>query len=267
MTRTALLLALSLSLAAHDLYLKPAQFTLAAGAKSAVEFHNGESFPSSDVPPVLERLRDTEVVTPSGKTPLANVRIQGKAGIADFVAPAAPAFFLTARTIPNFIELDARKFDEYLHHENLNSIAKWRAEHGESNKPGREMYSKYVKALVHTGAPSDFATKPIGMPIEFVPLVDPATLQPGAVLTVRVLLRGKPAPGLPVEASSFSNGKRQDRQLGPTDSNGLVKIPLDVSGIWKLHSIHMERRADTRQAEWESFWASLTFEIPTQERK
>jgi hypothetical protein len=32
--------------------------------------------------------------------------------------------------------------------------------------------------------------------------------------------------------------------------------------VCKLHAIHMVRRADRKDADWESHWASLTFEVP-----
>ena len=193
---------------------------------------------------------------------MTGLRIQGQAGVAEYVAPRANGFLLTARTIPNFIELDAKKFEEYLRHEGLDEISAWRRQHGESALPGREFYSKYVKAILHTGGADPFVTKPAGHAIEFVPMADPASVAQGGELAVRVLFHGKPAPGLPVEASSFHEGKRKDRQLGKTDGNGMARIPLDEPGLWKLHSIRMERRTDTREADWESFWASLTFFIP-----
>ncbi len=177
-----------------------------------------------------------------------------------FTTPAASGLLLTARTIPNFIELDPVKFEQYLEHENLQWVIEWRKSHGESSKPGRELYSKYVKSIVHTGGPDSFVCRPSGQTIEFVPLVDPASLSPGQSLKVRILFRGSPAPNLHVEAASLSGGVVKQRDVGRTDSQGQINIPLDVAGIWKLHAIRMER-SNSNKADWESFWASLTFEV------
>lgn len=249
------------SLTAHDLYLKPVSFRLAPGVPGKVEFHNGEAFPNSQVPPVLERLRDATVISPAGREAMTGLRIEGSAGRADFKTPQANAFLLTSRTIPNFIELAPLKFHEYLKHEGLDWVIEWRQKNGEAAKPGREMYSKYVKSILHTGPADAFVTKPAGLTIEFVPLVDPASLQPGTNLTVQVLFRGTAAPGLPVEASSFHRGAVKHRQIGRTDSEGKIQIPLQVPGLWKLHTILMEKHGDSERADWESFWASLTFFI------
>jgi hypothetical protein len=259
--RTLLTLTLTAGLFGHDLYLRPRIFRLAPGQAGEVEFHNGEAFPNSQVPPVLARLRGMKVLSPKSEQPLTGVRIVGKAALGSFNAPESPAFLVVGETTPNYIELPAPKFEEYLAHESLVSISEWRKAHGEASKPGREMYSKYVKAILHTSAADAFVTKPVGQTIEFVPMVDPASLKPGDKLTVRILFRGSPAADLHVEASSATGGAVKERQLGRTDREGKIDIPLDVPGLWKLHAIRMERRQDTAKADWESFWASLTFEV------
>lgn len=260
--RILLIFTLTTGLFGHDLYLSPRTFRLAVGKVGIVEFHNGETFPKSQVPPVLERLRGTKVLSPKGEQPLNGLRISGTAGVGTFNAPESPAFLVVGNTAPNFIELSAQKFEEYLAHESLSTISEWRKANGEAGKPGREMYSKYVKAILHTGPPDAFVTKAVGQPIEFVPLADPASLKPGDRLTVQILFRGSPAANLHVEASSASpGGAVKHRQLGRTDQAGKIQIPLDVPGFWKLHAIMMERRKDSTKADWGSFWASLTFEV------
>ena len=247
----------------HDLYLRPRTFRMTPGKAGVVEFHNGETFPKSQVPPVLERLRGTKVLYPNGEQPLTGLRILGKAGVGSYKAPESPAFLVVANTEPNFIELPSQKFEEYLAHESLVSISEWRKANGEADKGGREIYSKYVKAILHTGAPDQFVTKPVGQAIEFVPMVDPSSLKPGDRLSVQMLFRGMPAANLHVEASSAASagGAVKHRQLGRTDQAGKIEIPLDVPGMWKLHAILMERRKDTSKADWESYWASLSFEL------
>ncbi len=51
--RFALFLLIGFALSAHELYLKPTAFRLSPGQPGTVEFHNGDSFPNSESPPVL----------------------------------------------------------------------------------------------------------------------------------------------------------------------------------------------------------------------
>lgn len=255
------ILLLASALWSHDLYLRPREFRVKPKACGVVEFHNGEAFPRSQVPPVVTRLRGATVLSAVGKSDVSGIRVVGTAAAGSYRAPGSAALLIVAYTIPNFIELAAAKFDEYLVHEHLNAVRDQRFKMGDSEKPGRELYSKFVKAILHTGGPDQFVTRPVGHTIEFGPASDPASLKPGEKLTVQLLFRGAPAADLAVEAASATGGQVQERLVGRTDAAGKIQIPIDTPGLWKLHAIRMERRTDTAKADWESYWATLTFEI------
>jgi len=249
---------------AHDLYLRPQTYRPAAGQTVRVEFHNGDKFPASEVPVKIERLRDAAVRTAAGARAFTDLRIEDTATVGDFEAPHAPGpFVLAGRTIPNFIELDAAKFEDYLQHEGLGAVVEWRRANGEAAKPGREHYSKYVKALGYVGAADGAFDQPAGLTLEFVPLKNPYTLAPGERLPVRVLFRGQPKAGQAIAlAHAAPGGEVRKQTLGRTDERGEILVPVHGAGLWKLHTIVMERKAERAQADWESFWASFTFELP-----
>jgi hypothetical protein len=72
---------------------------------------------------------------------------------------------------------------------------------------------------------------------------------------------GKTAPGLSLKAAWIGpQGKGMER-VGTTDSEGRIVVPLKSAGKWRLHTIKMERCTEPAAADWESFWASLTFEV------
>jgi hypothetical protein len=259
--KLCVLLLLCAGLTAHDLYLRPKSFRPDAGAPLRIEYHNGDAFPASQVSTKIERLRDAKILP--GDVPLSNLRIEGMATVADGVAPKQPGnFTIVSRTIPNFIELEAPKFEEYLRHEGIDHALAWRKQNSQSGKPGREIYSKYAKAIGFVGKPSVDFSRPAGLAIEFIPLSNPYELSAGKTLPVRLLFRGHPAPNQPIEAANFFEGKVTVTTIGRTNANGEVHIPLGRPGLWKLNTVLMERRADTKEADWESFWASLTFELP-----
>jgi hypothetical protein len=79
---------------------------------------------------------------------------------------------------------------------------------------------------------------------------------------VQVLLRGKPMADLQIEVAWLSkSGQAARKPTGRTGKDGRMIIPVPAAGIWKLHTVYMERCAEPAVADWESFWASLTFEI------
>ena len=247
---------------AHDLYLMPARFIVEPGASLKLAFQNGDAFPVASAPVQLERLRDTQLRSRAATVPFADLAAGARNTTATVPMPAEGVAILTARTIPNFIELKAKEFTSYLEHENLTEAIQWRQAHGESAKPGRERYSKYVKSLIQAGVPDSYFRERTGLTIEIIPEVNPYALGPGATLPVQVLFRGVPAVNVAVESAWLENGKAKLAVVGRTDANGRVRIPLKAMGPHRLHAIVMERCAEPQAADWESFWASLTFEIP-----
>jgi len=260
MNRLIFLLAAA-PLLAHDLYMMPEQFVVKPGAALRVVFQNGDEFPEASSPTKPERLRDTKLVSSAGAVAFENIAAHERNTTATVKAPSSGLGILTARTIPNFIELDPAKFKLYLEHENLTATLKWREQHKETGKPGREIYSKYVKSIVLAGKSDGRHAERTGLTIEIVPEADPYSLKPGAELPVLLLFRGKPAADVAVESAWLEKGKAVMEVFGRTDAHGRIRIPIKATGPHRLHAIVMERHADASKADWESFWASLTFAI------
>ncbi|MDX2179171.1 MAG: DUF4198 domain-containing protein [Bryobacteraceae bacterium] len=222
---------LPLLLLAHDLYLMPERFVVKPGETIRIAVHNGDSFPESDGPPSLPRLR--------GAGP--NVRLDGKRAVYDAKAVGS---VLHVRTIPNFLSLESKKFANYLRSEGLTQIPS-------GDKPSRELYSKYAKTILRTGL-ADFA-QTAGLAIEFIPQSDPST----GKFRVVVMLHGRPEGNLAVSLM----GAGYDKRIGRTAPDGSISVTVPKPGVWKLHTVAMKPAHDKSQADWESFWASLTFEV------
>ena len=247
---------------AHDLYLMPEKFVTQAGTLLRLVFQNGDEFPVGVSAVKPERLRNTRLLSKAGSVDFENITEEAKRTVATVRVPGGGLAILTASTLPNFIELDPAKFKSYLTHENLNEVIAWREAHGESGKPGRERYSKYVKSLVLAAKPDAFYKERTGLTIEIVLEADPYSLSPGKTLPALVLFRGKPAVNIAVESAWLEGGKAKMETIGRTDKDGRIRIPVVAAGPHRLHAIVMERCSEPKVADWESFWASLTFEIP-----
>ena len=256
-----LLLAVAGPLSAHDLYLMPEKFVTQAGTRLRVVFQNGDEFPEASSPVKPERLRNTRLIAKAGTAEFETITAEATRTTAVVRVRGEGSAILTANTIPSFIELDAAKFRSYLEHENLTETIKWRETHGEAGKPGRERYSKYVKSIVLAGKGDEYYRERTGLLIEIIPEVDPYSVRPGQSLPVQVLFRGKPAVDVAVESAWLEQRKAKTKVVGRTDSNGWITVPLEAIGPHRLHAIMMERSANLKAADWESFWASLTFEI------
>ena len=165
------------------------------------------------------------------------------------------------------IQLPAPQFNAYLEDEGL--TATLAARHGAgSDIPGRERYRRCAKAWL-AGVDAARSTRPVGLPLEIVPLAAPGR---DPMLRTRVLWSGKPLAGALVKtwrAPLVAQGALQDGESrdsvavcwkGRTNAAGEVSIPVRDAGEWLVSVVHMEASSDRREADWESTWASLTFE-------
>jgi uncharacterized GH25 family protein len=95
--------------------------------------------------------------------------------------------------------------------------------------------------------------------LELTPEADPYTLAPGERLTVRLLYEGQPLAGVLVMALDAKNARAPDQVR--SDANGRATFTLPRAGAWLIKAVHMIEAPGDAGAEWESFWASLTFSI------
>src|SRR5690348_12714003 len=99
--RAILVIGAITQLAAHDLYVFPERFIVQPRQQLVVAFHNGDAFPASEASPVLERVRDPNLIWAKGIQPLNGLRTDGKRATAGARPPESGEFLLTIRTIPN----------------------------------------------------------------------------------------------------------------------------------------------------------------------
>lgn len=247
---------------AHDLYLMPYHFVVQPGKKVQIAFHNGDDFPDSQVAARVDRMLEPRILSSETSAPLENLRPEGKIVLGEALVPGSGNLLVAVRSKPNGIELAPSNFEKYLRHEGLDHVIQWRAEHSESSQVGRERYSKYVKSILLAGEPTDYYRHVVGFPIEILPEANPYLLKAGDSLPIQVLFRNKPAADLQIEMAWLPpEAKSQIRIAGRTDKDGRLLIPIGSKGTWKLHTVLMERCSEPAIADWESFWASLTFEI------
>jgi uncharacterized GH25 family protein len=111
--------------------------------------------------------------------------------------------------------------------------------------------------------------RPVGLPAEIVPLTDPLASE---IFRVRVLFRGEPVAGALLNAwrrqlDRADAPRHPPREPVPavaqarTDSGGVAALLLHGRGEWLVSAVHMVPSSDAG-ADWESYWASLTFARP-----
>jgi len=101
-------------------------------------------------------------------------------------------------------------------------------------------FRDFVKVVVHVQAEKGW-DRPVGDPVEVVPLARPYGLRPGAIFQARALFDGKPIEGAGVEIERYNPGPPARIPEGEfitptarTGPGGLIAFVPDAAGWWSV---------------------------------
>ena len=261
-----------MQLSAHDLWLEPNAPLAARGDELMLHLQFGDGFKGEEERPLQkdhvarfdlfsDRAQRRNLLT-SGQDeqlPAAKVRLESGASLAVMDRLARP------------ITMPPDKFNRYLADEGQDVVIAQRARLGQTDQPGRETYSRYLKTLIQerdltAATPSTLYKRRTGQRLEILLETDPGRLKPGAPLVVKVIFEGEPLPGARVFAyHRAANEPTSDALTATTSTRGLAEFKVDQPGLWLVRLVHVQPAAARNQSAqplaWESFWATYVFAV------
>jgi len=157
---------------------------------------------------------------------------------------------------------DWERFAHYLELEGLNTIPARHDARGLSRDDVRELYTRCAKTLVSVGEAAGDHDRATGMRLELVAGENPTTLAPDTEMSFTLLWEGEPLPD--TQVALFRRGETDDdatRTLTRTDETGRASFTIPADGTYLAASVHMIEAPADRNADWQSYWASLTFGV------
>ena len=261
--RTGILVAAAVALCgapllAHDMWMEPSTFSPLAGDIVSVRLRVGQDLLGDPIPRDPALVNQFVFEDASGRKPLVG---RDGADPAGFLRVSAPGVVVIGyRSNPSQVELTAEKFNQYLKEEGLEAVAALRARRNETGAKARELFSRCAKSLVLSGLPSDAqGDRTLGFPLELVAERNPYAIRAGQDLPVRLTYQSRPLAGALVVAMNRLNPS--EKLTARTDADGRVRFQLRRSGMWLIKAVHMLPAPAGALADWESYWASLTFEF------
>ena len=249
--------AVAVPAAAHDFWIQPSRFRPAVGDVVQLRLFVGPNFEGEPLPRIPQLLSRFVLVPPGGKERDVPGRAGGDpAGVIRI--EEAGLQIAGYRSLDSSIVIEGPKFDEYLKEEGLEKIAEIRKKKGDTGKPARELFSRCAKALIQAGDGSAGADRAIALTLELVAEKNPYALRAGGELPVVLRLEGKPLAGALVQA--LLHGEPSVRTSARTDKNGRATLKLPKTGFWLIKAVDMSAAPAGSDADWQSLWASLTFE-------
>ena len=245
---------------AHEYYLLPQDFTPAAGTSANVDHRLGQKFNGNQMPWIT----------------LWNVRSEmwqnGKSKPAKGIDGDKPALkILPEKTVltavihqSNVDFLTFKTWEKFVNYTNKEGMAHAQQASNDGIKPKeklKEAYVRYAKTLITPAGSSEGVDTPTGLKIELIALKNPMSLSKTDPMPVQLLFDGKPLSGANLKVFVGIDTEAAHRII--TDADGKADVPADGAGPYLLNAIHMTEPqseiAKSRNAHWESFWASLTF--------
>lgn len=250
-------------IAAHDLWVQPSRFWIAAGGtvpavllvghgavreRSMISSNNVNSFGTAGPNGTMNRKGELSLGQESADASLK------------FDTPGTHVVFLSTSNV--FSELPGPKFEEYARTEGLTLVTNHRGAKGQASFPGRELYSRRAKALIQVGKrgaqSQTHVNSPVGLSLEIVPLRNP--YQPGsfAGLPVQVLYQGRPLAGALVKMNDLA-ADAEPVEMHRTDAAGRATFKARKRGEWQLNVVWSEPLQNSASADFLTTFSSLSF--------
>lgn len=244
---------------AHEFWVEPSTFTLESGGRLGVRLCVGDGFEGWSLARNAQRIEKFVATGPAGEQPVVGLDGSEPAGIARLTTSGG--YVIAYRSNRAFTEMPAAKFDEYLKDKGLDRIIALRAKQGANRQVVHEAYSRDSKALIRVGDMDGIVDRRMGLRLELIAVPERFAAGGSDIHTYQLLFEGRPLADALVAATR--PGTSDEDLKVRTDAEGRVNFRLSAPGMWRIAAVHMIEAPHDVAADWESLWASLTFEIPS----
>lgn len=265
MRRITLALAfLSSPVSAHELWLEPADFTIAAASTLSAQIVNGSDFTGQNLPFLSQRFARFDDVVDGRANALS-----GRTGDIPALQLENPPEGL------NVLVYQARNatvdykdwatFVRFTEHKAFPGILAAHAARGFPQEAFKEVYSRYSKSLVAVGSGAGKDTR-TGLETEIVALTNPYTDDVSGGMAFQLWYGAEPRANARFEVYDRSPAGVVTQTFLETDAQGMVTVPVKPGYTYMADAVLIREPdkaiADQTGALWETLWANMTWAVP-----
>lgn len=249
---------------AHDFWLVPDAFRVAAAGEVVVRGQTSSEFPKTLSAVTPDRVSEARIVGAADDERITALSTRDNSLVLRH-RPRSPGQKIVAVAVGwRNVNETAASFRKYLVGEGAEDALKRYDQSGQL--PTSDIvrrYAKYGKTAIEVGDGPRAFDRVIGHPLEFLPLDDPAAARVSSTLRVRLLFQGQPLAGARVHAGvAPTAGKTATpEQTLVTSSDGVVTVPIGVAGVWNVRTIHVVPAPPDADASWDVHWATFVYAI------
>lgn len=255
---------LAAPLAAHELWIEPLEYQVAAGGQLQAQIVNGQTFDGTSLPYLPQRFRHFIVYNGD-----RGVQVPGRAGDLPAMRMSAQGDGLNVVAYESTVSTIAyeswEKFQTFVDHKDFGDV---RARHDARGLPESdftEAYTRYSKSLIGVGGSAGSDTR-VGLVTEIVALTNPYTDDLSNGMRVQLFFGEDVRANEQIEVFAKAPDDSVDTSYVRTDGNGIATIPVQSGVSYQLDAVVLrepsETLASTTNAVWETLWANMTFAVP-----
>ncbi len=266
-------------LSAHDFWIVPDAFQVAAGGTIEVRGQTSVKFPTSQSAVAPDRVAEARLVGATSDERLTDLTTSGKSLLIRH-RPTAPGQRIVAVALASrSARTTPERLQRYIALEGAPELAERYAREGSYPKTDSvtQISAKFAKTMVEIGrdGPRAFGIA-VGHGLELVPVNDPSAVHAGDTLVVRLLYRGQPvagahlhagaaAPGVTATSDSAQAAAPAGKDLAvETGPDGVARVVVAANGLWNVRALHAAPAPDGPgggNGAWEVFFATMVFSV------
>jgi len=237
----------------HEMWIEPESFVLRANEKLNAHIRVGQNFNGNSYPYISSETKSLKLFNKQKQIFIKNR--DGDYPAIQLILRKNDLYILSYESIPEKVDYENfDKFKLFLQEQNLWN--KWSKDNPNLiNSKINEIYTRYAKSLIQVGNSdgNDFNT---GLKFELIALNNP--YNKSQKLEVLLIYNNKPFKNSLITIFNKFDNKIEINKI-MTNQFGKATISLNKKGIYLLNAVQFIKN-NTPSADWQSLWASLTFE-------
>ncbi|WP_299198771.1 DUF4198 domain-containing protein [uncultured Tateyamaria sp.] len=252
---------LTTSATAHEFWIEPETYQVEPSGKIVARLKNGENFEGVNLAYFDRRIERFDVVV--GDTIHPVEARMGDNPALDVPAPVDGLVVVVHETTSSLLTYkDWAKFQKFADHKDFANIEARHASNGFPEPPFKERYTRHAKSLIAVGD-GQGADRALGLKTEFIALTNPYAPAFDGTMRVQVNLDGAVRPDVQVEVFDRAPDGNVAVTLHRTDDAGIASVPVEPGHAYLFDAVSIAPITDGGDAVWDTFWAALTFAVPT----
>lgn len=255
-----LLLFVVINVLGHEFWIQPDKFIYKRGETINIKFLAGENFKGEGWNGEKDNINHLSLYFDNVTDKKLNDDLGNNKGDSLQIAMFDEGTVMVILNTKNsLVDLDAKRFNEYLREDGLTEALDYRQKTGDTIKNGLEYYQRSVKTIFQVGNKmTNVYKQKTDLPLDIIPADNPYTVAKDGNFKVKLFFLGEQLKNTKVKVWHTLDDK-VSMQDYTTDNDGEIKFFLATEGEWMVSCVKMVRLENDPQAEWQSYRGSLTW--------